>query len=342
MKHFNKTLAAALVSCGILAGNALPAASIDMVTVGNIGNANDTTGYGGVGYIFDISKYEVTLNQYSTFLNAVAKTDTYSLYNVNMANNVNIAGITRSGSSGSYSYTVTGSGNRPVTYVSWFDAARYVNWLDNGQPVNVGQVAGTTETGAYALNGATSGIIPRTLAGSGYALPTENEWYKAAYYQPVAQGGPASSYWPYATRSSTFPDSRVPNSAYQNSGNFYYNDFLANGYNGGYAVNNSTATPTGSAITDVGAYTLANSFYGTFDQGGNAAEWTDGVSGSSRVVRGGSWGDSNIASSSRSTSSPTSENQYLGFRIIDVPEPGVISFLALGMAVLAWQQKRAV
>lgn len=44
-----------------------------------------------------------------------------------------------------------GSGARPITYVSWFDAARYTNWLHNGQGT------GDTETGAYTLNGATSG-----------------------------------------------------------------------------------------------------------------------------------------------------------------------------------------
>jgi formylglycine-generating enzyme len=340
MKSFTTSLALALATCGIMVcSSATAGVSITTVNVVNVGNANDTTGYGGVGYVYGIGTYEVTLNQYANFLNSVAATDTYSLYNVNMAANVNVAGITRSGSSGSYTYAISGDGNRPVTYVSWFDAARFVNWLDNGCPLG-GQVAGTTETGAYALNGATSGIINSSLAGSGWRLPTESEWYKAAYYQPLSQGGPTSSYWTYATRSNTQPNSRTPNSVDQNSGNFYYNDNIGGPYNGGYAVNNSTALPTGSAITAAGAYALALSYAGTYDQNGNAAEWTDGVFGSLRVVRGGSWGDNNLAASSRSSNLPTTESQFIGFRAVDVPEPGVAGFLALGLALLVFRLKR--
>jgi formylglycine-generating enzyme len=325
MKRFKNYLVPALATCGmILCNTATADLNISTVSVGNLGNANDSTGFGGVSYVYNIGTYEVTLNQYATFLNAVAATDTYSLYNANMAANVNVAGITRSGVSGSYTYAVTGSGDRPVTYVSWFDAARFVNWLDTG----------TTETGAYALNGATSGIIGSTMVGSGWRLPTESEWYKAAY------GGAGNTYSTYATGANVAPDSRPPNSSFQNSANYYFNDSLGNGYNGGYAVNNSTAQPTGSAITDGGSYTLANSFYGTFDQNGNAAEWTDGVSGSQKVIRGGSWGDSNLSSSSRGGNLPGGENQFTGFRVLDVPEPGVIGSLCLGLAMMAWRMKR--
>ena len=74
----------------------------------------------------------MSLSQYATFLNAVAATDTYSLYNANMATFLNTAGISRTGGSGSYSYALVGSGSRPVSYVSWFDAARFANWMQNG------------------------------------------------------------------------------------------------------------------------------------------------------------------------------------------------------------------
>jgi formylglycine-generating enzyme len=343
MKPFKNALALVLVSCGMMAVNASAQFALPSVVVGNPGNANSSGGFGAVADIYSIGRYEVTLNQYASFLNHVAADDTYSLYNANMAANVNIAGITRSGSPGSYTYSVTGSGNRPVTYVSWFDAARYVNWLGNGQLFGAEQ-AGTTETGTYTLNGATSGIGFTRNANLTYALPSENEWVKAAYYRPVAQGGPSGTggYYSYPTTSSTLPDSRPSNSTYANSANFYYNDGSPNGYNGGYAVNNSTALPPGSALTDAGAYTLARSYYGAFDQAGNAAEWTDGVFGSSRVVRGGSWGDANLALSSRITFNPAAENQYLGFRIAIVPEPSVIGSMALGLAMLVWGRKRAL
>src|SRR5205085_10833590 len=124
------------------------------------------------GYL--MGKYEVTLNQYAAFLNNVAKTDTYGLYNSQMSAPPPTRGIARSGVSGSYTYSVIGTGNRPVVYVSWFDAARFVNWLHNGQPTGL-QNAATTETGAYALNGATSGVGFTRSASAQYWLPSAQE-----------------------------------------------------------------------------------------------------------------------------------------------------------------------
>ncbi len=128
MKASLKYLALTLGTIGMLAQTVSAQVTIDSVQVYNFngGNANDpSTGFGAVNYTYSIGKYEVTLNQYNTFLNAVAKTDTYGLYNASMAVNANIAGITQSGASGSFSYAVTGSGDRPVTFVSWFDSARF-------------------------------------------------------------------------------------------------------------------------------------------------------------------------------------------------------------------------
>ena len=64
---------------------AQPLVTIETVTVGDAGNAADTiTGYGAVADVFAIGKYEVTIGQYTSFLNAAAATDTYSLYNPSM------------------------------------------------------------------------------------------------------------------------------------------------------------------------------------------------------------------------------------------------------------------
>ena len=152
-------------SVGLLAGNASALITIDIVPVGNAGNAADQNyfdqgAYGGVGYNYAIGKYEVTLNQYTAFLNAVAATDAYGLYDSSMgpANTRDtVKGISQNGTSGSFNYSVIGNGNRPVTFVSWFDAARFVNWLHNDQPSGM-QTAATTEDGAYTLNGALDGI----------------------------------------------------------------------------------------------------------------------------------------------------------------------------------------
>ncbi len=140
--------------------------AVNIVTVpvgnaGNAGNADDThgDGYGGVAYEYNIGKYEVTAGQYTEFLNAVAKSDPYGLYNEKMANpGFSDYGckIESSGSSGSYSYSVEGAwANRPVNWVSWGDAARFANWLHNGQPTGA-QNDSTTEDGSYDLNGAMS------------------------------------------------------------------------------------------------------------------------------------------------------------------------------------------
>jgi len=55
--------------------------SLQFVTVGDPGNAPDTTGFGAVPYSYQMSAYDTTVAQYCAFLSAVAKTDTYSLYN---------------------------------------------------------------------------------------------------------------------------------------------------------------------------------------------------------------------------------------------------------------------
>src|SRR5262245_29086805 len=81
------------------------AAVIETVPIGNPGNANDPATfnlYGGVVYDYRIGKFDVTVGQYTVFLNAVAATDTYGLYNSAMATNLNIAGIAQSGSPGSF------------------------------------------------------------------------------------------------------------------------------------------------------------------------------------------------------------------------------------------------
>ncbi len=135
----NRIFTLLFLCCAIshVAPQSASAITIPTVPVGNVGNANDpATGnlYGGVGYGYNIGTTEVTVGQYTAFLNAVATTDTYALYNTPMATDDNIAGISRSGASGSYSYSVIGSANHPVTYVSWGDAARFSNWLHNGQP----------------------------------------------------------------------------------------------------------------------------------------------------------------------------------------------------------------
>lgn len=171
----------------------------NFVSVGNNPGFADTTGYGAVNYVYQISKYPITQSQYVEFLNAVAASDNYGLYNTNMASDLR-GGINRSSVAGSYVYSVRADmGNKPVNFVNWFSCARYCNWLHNGRPSGA-QNAGTTENGAYSISG-TSAV---KLSGASYWIPTENEWYKAAYYSMTKNGG-FPGYWKYATQSDADP-----------------------------------------------------------------------------------------------------------------------------------------
>jgi sulfatase modifying factor 1 len=312
------------------------AVTLDMVTVGNAGNTNDTTGYGGVNYPYQIGKYDVTIGQYTDFLNAVAATDTYSLYNASMATDFNVAGIARSGSSGSYTYSVINNGgnsaNRPITYVNWFDCARFTNWMANGQPTGA-QSSTTTENGAYALSGTTTAPAknvtnPNTSDAPTFFIPNENEWYKAAYFDPTLNSG-AGGYYTYAAQSNATPGNVIGSGANQ-----------ANYAPGAvYSVTQSGYVPNQNYLTDVGAFSSSGSFYGTFDQSGNVYQWNDldGTSGSSRGLRGGGWNnnESNLSSSFRGAFAPSLNNNLLGFRLaspVAVPEPSTWVMGAVGLA----------
>ena len=166
-KTFSVGLAA--LAC-LLAAPARAGITYEMVTVGNAGNAADTKvgantfGFGSVAYDYQIGKYEFTNQQYTDFLNSVAATDTYSLYNTNMGSDA-LGGISRSGTPGSYTYSAkTNMGDKPVNYIMWFDAARVSNWLMNGATSS-----SSTETGAYTLvGGQTTGPAPAVNPAEAY------------------------------------------------------------------------------------------------------------------------------------------------------------------------------
>lgn len=326
-----KCLTLAAVAASFVAASAAFASPVTMAwsTVGNAGNAADpTTGFGSVGYEYNIGTYEVTNSQYAAFLNSAAASDPNGLYSTNMGSNAR-GGITRSGSDGSYTYSVRANmGDKPVNYVSWYDAARMGNWMTNGQG------SGGTESGVYTFDGVNSiSGITRDLSNPNQVfIPNEDEWYKAAYHQPAAQGGDADDYWLYATQSNSVPTiaSATATGDVANPGQDVVNYLSGADWNG----QSGNVTTVGSAGS--------TSFYGVFDMNGNVWEWNETLIGSSRGLRGGSFGVNEVGlrSSFRFDLNPSFENFSFGFRLASpVPGPGSVALLGIAGVVAARRRR---
>lgn len=299
------------------------AVTIEWTFIGDSGNIKDTTGYGAVAYNYKIARNETTISQYAEFLNAVAKTDPYTLYNPNMATDARIAGITRSGTSGNYSYSVVpGTGDKPISWVSWFDAARFANWIQNGQPVG-GQDHATTQEGAYTLDGMTSGVIVKRNAGAIVWIPSESEWYKAAYYDPTKDG--VGGYWLQANQSDSIGSNVI-------------------GVAGAANFNHAATQPLSMMLTDVGSFgSSSQSYYGTNDQAGNVYEWNEAIIAvGGRCCRGGCFqsNESWTNSTKREAYAPYYDSVVVGFRLASVPEPRVIALALPFCYVVLARRKR--
>ncbi len=213
---------------------------------------------------------------------------------------------------------IVGYGN----YINWGDGARFCNWLNNGQPTGP-EGNGTTETGAYTLNGDTTNLLTEIRnAGAKYVIPTENEWYKAAYYDPSN-----GTYWIYPTQSNTAP-SNVLSAMGTNNANYMV-------WNGSEYV---YTDPT-NYLTSVGSFSSTTSPYGAYDMGGDVVQWDETAGSWSRGLRGGTFYNiyQSLASSFRGNNIPTADNYGYGFRVASeaVPEPGSITLLVAG-AIVAW------
>ncbi len=274
-------------ACVVLLPVVASALTMDLVTVGDPGNAPDSLrGYdqewpGSVEYTYQIGTYEVRNSDYVEFLNAMAAVDdTYGLYNSLMDSETR-GGITRTGAGtvgDPYVYTAKPNMNdKPVNYVSVYDAMRFANWLENGQPTGL-QIIGTTETGSYTMTGATS-ASPRT-SDAGWVLPTRDEWHKAAFYDP-GPSGPSDDYWLYATRSDSHPTVATANAT---------GDISNPGANvANYSFGADWNEMNGNVTTVGSSGPLSASYYGTFDQDGNVYEWSETLYGGGQFMLGGAW-----------------------------------------------------
>lgn len=323
------TVAVMVLACAVGAG-ATADVIIETVTVGNPGNPGELSGQGAggqgfdrvcgtVSYVYELGTHEITTKQYCEFLNAVAATDPYALYNPYMWNCPYDFGcrIQRHGEPGSYTYGVAADwAQRPVNYVTWADAARFCNWLHNGQPTGP-QGLSTTEDGSYLLNGAMSeqevaAVIRQPDAT--WVIPTEDEWYKAAYHR---NDGPTGNYWDFATRTSGPQSNLLTNPDPGNNANFRVEPYS-------YTIGPPYMR------TEVGEFENSFSEYGTYDQGGNIYEWTETAGHFyNRVYKGGAYGhlEGVMHAAYRSEITATLDGTYIGFRVAMIPEPPLLGDL---------------
>jgi formylglycine-generating enzyme required for sulfatase activity len=214
--------------------------------------------------------------------------------------------------------------NRPATGTSWYEAAKFVNYLNTSRG----------GTAAYKFVGGTFTLWSSTEAGynannqfrnslAKYVIASSDEWYKAAY-------GNLNGTWNiYPTGSDSAP---TPVLSGTSANTAVYNDYIRQ---------------SGPAdITNAGGL----SPYGTMGQGGNVWEWNEtaydgsnNTADESREFRGGSWGSSgttNLDSLTRYSYIPTIEDSYVGFRVAMIPEPSSLSLLALGGVVVALRRRK--
>ena len=312
------TAGALLVS----AGSAQALVSFDFLPIGNAGNGGYTDGaildMGAVAYEYNADKYETTNDQYVEFLNAVGATDSVGMWDAQQR-------ITRAGVAGAYTYTsYVGQGTEPIKQLHQTDAMRFINWLENGQPVGATGPA-TTEMGVYDVSLGFSAV--RAL-GATYFLPTQDEWTKAAYHK---NDGVTANYWLYGTSSNALPVAEVhPGGA--NSANY--------------------APAFGNALP-VGGYS-ATSPYGLYDATGNVDEFTEEDSGGfAPISRGGGFNSSSTAIQN-DDENINNNNPGIGFRVFSmgggssttgpaVPEPATVmmSLLGLiGLGLVAYRRRR--
>ena len=290
-----------LAGANIASATIIRGIDIDFVTIGNAGNAADTqvmstdstTGYGAVSYEYSIGKYEITNAQWDTFV-AIAGAPTGSMAGF----------LDNAYDENAYFIGI----QQPTNKVSWYEAAQFCNYLTTGDK----------SQGAYLFSG--NNVDPGdflsldrdtavTDFGTVYVIPTEDEWYKAAYYKPDDSG-----YSLYANGTDIAPTMEVETN-YGGSGGIY------------------------SGPWDVGTGTEEQN--GTFDMMGNAWEWNEATTGFWNNVfysgiRGGSyWSDDlRLQSSFRTELFPSGEDRALGFRIASIPEPATVLLLGVGGLVL--------
>ena len=285
--------------------------SMEFVHIGNPGNVNDTSGNpspaGKVDYGYLLGKHEVSEDM------------------IEKANALGNLGLTKIDSRGA---------NKPATTVTWNEAARFVNWLNTSQgfqaaynfPTNPGDVRYDANQNIKLWSSADAwqqgGENLFRHKNAHYFLPSADEWYKAAYYNPAD-----SSYFDFPTGSDMAPTG------------------VASGTSIDTAVYDQLFGTGPADITQAGGL----SPYGTMGQGGNVFEWeessldrSNSTSSSSRRVRGGYWlsiSSFDLSTSGRLFFDPTFGDDIIGFRVASIPEPSAVTHGCVVMLGLSCWRK---
>ena len=301
-------LSKASVADSVVFGSGVNQFNMEFVQILQANNADDTTGNpnpaGSVAYEYNMGKFEVSENMITKYNS-----------NFGTANNLAITKDTR-------------GVDKPATSVSWNEAARFVNWLN-------------TSTGGFAAykfttTGVNDNIALWTAADpldynasnpyrslrTNFVLPSMDEWYKAAYFDPNT-----GIYFDFPNGSNTAPVA------------------VASGTAANTAVYSQPSSP--ADIMSAGGL----SPYGIMGLGGNVVEWEetavllDNSSGSfDRGARGGFWFNNSVelSSLSRFGSGPINGDTYLGFRVASltvVPEPSSWVLTLIGIAGLLYRRR---
>jgi formylglycine-generating enzyme required for sulfatase activity len=274
---------------------------------------------GGVGYRYGIGQLEVTVAQYVAFLNTVDPTGSnrHKLYSTNESSSewpkygqIDFSAAARAGRH--YSVASPEWAGKPYGFANFLRSARFANSLYNGRllskhaSANAGfryvtyrvRLSRQTERGMYDMSARAMTRSHR----SGFVVPSQDEWIKAAYYDPSGEG--KYSYWKYPTNPGVFGDNTatapfsttldpttgdVTNASSQPLATFHAEKQPAPSWcpSSFSAETCATANPFGMDAT---AYEKAyqgslstvgqaktTSPWGTLDQGGNVVEWTDTI-----------------------------------------------------------------
>ncbi len=273
-------------------GSGLNTFNIEFVSIGDPGNARDDppNPAGAVAYRYRMGKFEISEQM------------------IEKANVMGGLGIMKD----------TRGPDKPATSITWYEAATFVNWLNESKghtPAYMFNASGTFQLWQPSdLGYDPANLFRNTLAK--YFLPSVHEWHKAAYYDPVA-----GLYYDYPTGSNNIPDG-IDSVDDQ--------DFDAVFFDG--ALN-----PGPNDITDVGLL----SPHGTVGQGGNVDEWNETafdrintIATEQRTIAGGSWGTASnvlLASHTGIGIPPTFSGNFLGFRVVSIPEPNAAVLFGLSI-----------